>query len=62
MAEVGPRRRVDPFASALPWLLLFALTAALAIQRIQSLDYWWLLRTGQLIAETGSVPIVDDYT
>ena len=54
--------RGDPLASALPWLLLFAPAAALALQRIQSADYWWLLRTGQLIAETGSVPKVDGYT
>jgi hypothetical protein len=56
------RQRGEPLASALPWLLLFALAAALALQRILSLDYWWLLRTGQLIAETGSVPRTDDYT
>jgi len=62
MAELAQRRRVDPFASVLPWLLLFALAAALALQRIQSADYWWLLRTGQLIAETGSVPRADVYT
>ncbi|MBW1686329.1 MAG: hypothetical protein JRS35_14845 [Deltaproteobacteria bacterium] len=62
MAEDGQPQRGDAFVSALPWLLLFALATALALQRIQSADYWWLLRTGQLIAETGSVPRADDYT
>jgi hypothetical protein len=62
MAEEMQRQRGDPLAGALPWLLLFALAAALALQRIQSADYWWLLRTGQLIAETGSVPRADGYT
>ena len=62
MTEGMQHQRGDALASALPWLLLFALTAALVLQRIQSVDYWWLLRTGQLIAETGSVPRVDDYT
>jgi hypothetical protein len=62
MSEVTQRQRGDPLASALPWLLLFALATALALQRIQSADYWWLLRTGQLIAETGSVPKADGYT
>ena len=49
-------------AGAVPWLLLAALAAALAFQDIRSLDYWWHLRTGQLIAETGAVPRVDPYT
>jgi tetratricopeptide (TPR) repeat protein len=35
---------------------------AFGIQKIRSFDYWWHLRTGQLIAETGSIPIVDSYS
>ena len=45
-----------------PWLALAALVAAASLQKIRSYDYWWHLRTGQLIAETGSVPKVDPYT
>ena len=33
-----------------------------AAQQIRSYDYWWHLRTGALIAETGSVPSVDPYS
>ena len=41
---------------------LFALGTAFAFQRIRSLDYWWHLRTGALIAESGAVPTADPYT
>jgi len=44
------------------WLALGAFTAALAIQKIRSLDYWMHLRTGRLIWETGAVPSVDPYS
>jgi hypothetical protein len=47
---------------ALPWLLVFAFAVSLSLQRIRTFDYWWHLRTGQLIAETGAVPKVDPYT
>jgi hypothetical protein len=49
-------------ARALPWVLVFAFGASLSLQRIRTFDYWWHLRTGQLIAETGAVPRVDPYT
>ena len=44
------------------WLSLLAFAASLSLQDIQSFDYWWHLRTGQLIAETGAVPRADPYT
>ncbi len=44
------------------WAGLLALVAALGLNQISSFDYWWMLRTGQLIAETGAVPRVDPYT
>jgi hypothetical protein len=44
------------------FLLLFGLAAALTLHDIPSNDYWWHLRTGQLIAETGAVPRSDPYT
>ena len=47
---------------ALGWILLFAFAAALTLQQIGSFDYWWHLRTGQLMIETGSVPHADTYT
>ncbi|MDJ0868474.1 MAG: hypothetical protein QNK03_20370 [Myxococcota bacterium] len=45
-----------------PWLALLVLAAALSLQKIRSFDYWFHLRTGQLIAETGRVPRVDTYS
>jgi hypothetical protein len=45
-----------------PWLGLAALAVALGLQDIRSLDYWWHLRTGALIAETGAVPRSDPFT
>ena len=45
-----------------PWVLLFAFGASLALQKIRTFDYWWHLRTGRLIAESGAVPKVDSYT
>jgi hypothetical protein len=53
---------VSRLARALPWTALLALAAGLCLQRILSADYWWLLRTGQLIADTGRVPHADVYT
>ncbi len=47
--------------ASLPVCLL-AFAGALALQRIKSLDYWWHLRTGQLIAEWGGVPVLDPYS
>jgi hypothetical protein len=44
------------------FLSLLALAATLSLQKIYSFDYWWHLRTGALIAETGSVPKLDPYT
>jgi hypothetical protein len=56
----------DPRARRAEALLLFALllafAAALSLQDIRSFDYWWLLATGRLIAETGAVPKADPYT
>ena len=46
----------------LPWAGLAALLVSLGLNQISSYDYWWMLRTGQLIAETGAVPTVDPYT
>ncbi len=44
------------------WAALFALAAALNLHDIGSLDYWWHLRAGQLISETGAVPSHDPLT
>lgn len=49
------------------WVLALAgalvlLGLACGLQKIRSFDYWWLLRTGALIAETGAVPKVDVFT
>ena len=53
------RRRLLALA---PWLALAALALSLGFQKIRAFDYWWHLRTGALIAETGAVPRVDPYT
>ena len=50
--RVGPRK----VGSLLAWVSLVALALGLSLQQIVSVDYWWLLRTGRIIAETGSVP------
>jgi hypothetical protein len=46
----------------LPWLALAAVVAAISLQKIRTFDYWWHLRSGQLIAETGSVPRFDVFS
>ena len=56
------RRATHRLAVAALWLSLLAFAASLSLQDIRSFDYWWHLRTGQLIAETGAVPRVDPYT
>lgn len=48
--------------TTLPWLLLLVFGVMLSLQDIRTFDYWWHLRTGALIAETGSVPKFDPYT
>jgi len=44
------------------WISLLALGFALGLQKIRTFDYWWQLRTGALIMETGEVPKHDVYT
>jgi hypothetical protein len=44
------------------WAALFALAAVLNLHDIGSLDYWWHLRVGQLISESGAVPTHDPLT
>jgi hypothetical protein len=41
---------------------LLALAAVMGGQKIRDFDYWWHARTGQLIADTGSVPKQDVFT
>jgi hypothetical protein len=55
-------RRLQRLLRAAPWLGLLALAAALALQDLRSLDYWWHLRAGGLIAATGEVPRSDPFT
>ncbi len=44
------------------WLSLTALAVTLSLQNIRSFDYWWALRTGQLILDTASVPKLDPFS
>jgi hypothetical protein len=43
-------------------LTTLSLSFAIGMQKIRCFDYWWHLRTGQLIAETGAVPFADPYS
>jgi hypothetical protein len=56
------RRNASGRHAATLWPSLLALAAALSLQKIYSFDYWWHLRTGALIAETGYIPKLDPYT
>ncbi len=61
-ADAGrPATPVRPLAVALG-AALGALAAAFSFQRIRSFDYWWHLRTGELIAAEGAVPRVDPFS
>ncbi len=44
------------------WLALLGLVASVTFQQIRTFDYFWHLRTGELIAEQGEVPKADPYT
>src|SRR5262245_4587902 len=50
-----------PSALAIFGALLLA-TAALSLLRIRDFDYWWHLKTGEIIAGTGAVPMRDTFT
>ena len=41
---------------------LLALSAAVSFQKIRTFDYWWHLRTGELIVDLGTVPKSDPYS
>jgi hypothetical protein len=60
-AAASPRSR-RPLLGHAPWAALLALAAALSLQDIRSLDYWWHLRAGELIATTWEVPRADPFT
>jgi len=39
----------------------FCVVFCLALFKVQNFDFWWHLRTGQLIVDTGAVPSADPY-
>lgn len=59
MSEAQKESRVS---GLLAWLPVGAVIAALGLQKIRSFDYWWHLRTGELIVESGSIPRFDVYS
>ena len=68
--SIAPRRVGAPFALALPALDGAGLALALVCVGLVSVgllhftdpDYWWHLRTGRLIVETGAVPQADPFS
>src|SRR3990172_10138454 len=68
--SIAPRRVGAPFALALPALDGAGLALALVCVGLVSVgllhftdpDYWWHLRTGRLIVETGAVPQEDPFS
>ncbi|MDJ0853307.1 MAG: hypothetical protein QNK04_33490 [Myxococcota bacterium] len=60
--SLEPEGRLERALPLILALALLGLVAGLTLQQTQSNDYWWHLRTGRLIAETGSVPRADPYT
>ncbi|HEU5422416.1 MAG TPA: hypothetical protein VFU72_02650, partial [Nitrolancea sp.] len=55
-----PLPRID--AQAVCLIVTTLIVGALALLKTTDPDYWWHLRTGQLIAQTHSVPTVDSYS
>ena len=55
-----PLPRID--APALGLIITILIAGALALLKSTDPDYWWHLRTGQLIAQTHAVPTVDSYS
>lgn len=56
---------IDRFTRWLSWALVGAATlfaALYAARPITTWDFWWHLRTGQEIIETGSIPEVDSFS
>ena len=48
----------------LPWLgfVLLAIVTLASLLPIQPNDYWWYVRLGQDIVQTGAIPTVDTYS
>ncbi len=44
------------------WASLLAFAVCAVLQDIRCFDYWWHLRTGEWIAQTGQVPRVDPFS
>ena len=43
-------------------LLVYMVFAAAAVREFTDPDFWWHLRTGQLIVDTGAIPKVDPFS
>jgi hypothetical protein len=54
--------RRDRFVALAVGLALLVLAVTAGCKKIRDFDYWWHLRTGQLIVETGAIPKTDPYT
>jgi hypothetical protein len=59
---VDASARYDRLLALTMGLALVALAVAMGCQKIRDFDYWWHLRSGQLIVETRAIPKVDPYT
>jgi hypothetical protein len=62
MRYMVSRNDASRLANALLFASLSAFAASLCLVDIASWDYWWQLRTGQLIVDAGSIPRQDPYS
>jgi tetratricopeptide (TPR) repeat protein len=58
----SPDRGLGRLADAGLIVAFLALTFLLGVFPLKDTDFWWHLRTGDLIRQTGKVPTVDTYT
>lgn len=61
LAVPGPGKSSRPVRSAV-FILVFASVFSLALFRVCNYDIWFLLKTGELICQTGSVPRSDPFS
>src|SRR5579884_672095 len=67
-AQTSPYREAAPagpdggLLRLVVWTAVFAIAAITALQPVSEYDTWWHLRTGQWVAEHGTVPTTDSFS